>query len=190
VRWAADGKPAEMIATFEGRRLNSPNDVAPGTDGAMWFTDPTFGIAGFGPEKADPEQPVRGIYRVKDGQVSLMNGDLAQPNGLAFAPNGTSLYVADTKTGAVVRFPVEADGSLGKRARFASVEAADGLRVDSKGRVWVAGKGGLHVFEANGKKTCIIPIEAGHVANLAFGGPDGDRVLVTATESVWILRID
>lgn len=189
------GRTEVVVASFKGKSINSPNDLVIAADGSVWFSDPSFGISGYGPEKAPEEQPVRGIYRVKNGAVSLMNGELKQPNGLAFSPDGRFLYVADTFDG-IYRFAVSRDGQLIEKIRFAALEPlvgqspnADGLKVDASGHVWLAGPKALGVFDTTGKQLCRIPIEAEHVANLAFGGQDGKSVLVTASDKIYTFRL-
>jgi gluconolactonase len=194
-RRTVDGTVDLELADFEGRPLNSPNDLAIARDGAVWFSDPAFGISGYGPVKAPEEQPVRGIYRYKDAQLTLQSGALKDPNGLAFSPDGRLLYAAHTFVG-IVRFTVDSQNRLGPPEPWASLPPrpgqtanADGLKVDRAGRVWLAGPQAVGVFDPDGSLHCRIEIPAPHVANLAFGGKDGQQVLVTASDRLWLLQL-
>lgn len=159
--------------------LNSPNDIMVASDGAIWFTDPPFGIQGYGPEKANEAQPVRGIYRWKDGDLDLMSGDLTLPNGISF--NNGSLFVADTADGWVYKFSVSTSG-LGKPERFAQAgDMADGLTFDSDNNLWLATTGGIAVFNQAAEQTCFIEIDSSHMSNVAV---TDSQVLVTAANKV------
>ena len=186
---------AVAIDTFNGKKLNSPNDLAISKDGSIWFTDPPFGIQGYGPVKADEEQAVRGVYRLKDGQISLQSGELKLPNGLAFSPNGRLLYVADTADGFVYRFNVTANNQLTDKKAFAKLDSpigkdpmVDGIRVDSKGNLWMTGLESLGVFSAAGDLLCKVSLPGKHVSNFAFGGADGRDLLITFSDEVLLLR--
>jgi gluconolactonase len=189
------GKTVVVAEAYAGKRLNSPNDLVVAKDGSVIFTDPPFGIQGYGPEKADEEQTVRGIYRLKDGEVSLLSGELKLPNGLAFSNDGKKLFVGDTADGYVYSFTVTADGKLTNKARFARVEPTegkapmvDGVRVDHSGNVWMTGPEGIGVFSPAGAPLCKVDLPGAHVSNLAFGGADGRDVLITYSDKILRLR--
>jgi len=191
----ADGGEEVLAAAYQGRKLNSPNDLVIGPDGAVWFTDPPYGISGNGPARADEEQPVRGVYRLRDGTLQLMSGELTLPNGLAFSPDGRWLYVSDSADGAVYRFAVGADGTLTDKSFFARVRpgagqrhATDGIKTDAAGRVWASGARAIGVFDPSGELRCRIDLGERRVTNLAFGGPDGRDLLITTGDSVLALR--
>ncbi len=195
VRTGSDGTAQVEISTYDGKKLNSPNDLVVAKDGAVWFTDPPFGIQGYGPEKADEEQTARGIYRVKDGKVERMSGDLKLPNGLAFSRDQKSLYVGDTSDGTVYRFKLARDGKLTEKTAFAKVEPAagktqmvDGIRIDQKGNLWATGPESIGVFNAKGSLLCRIDMPGAHVSNLAFGGKDGKDLLITYSDRIMALR--
>jgi gluconolactonase len=178
-RMTPSGKVDVVAANFNGAPLNSPNDITVANDGAIWFTDPPFGIQGYGPEKANEAQPVRGIYRWKDGDLDLMSGDLTLPNGLSF--NDGSLFVADTTDGWVYKFSVSVSG-LGKPEKFArSGDMADGLTFDSDNNLWLATTGGIAVFNQAGEQFCFIEIDSSHISNVAV---TDSKVLVTAANKV------
>lgn len=190
-----NGAKVIAAATYNGKPLNSPNDVTAKSDGSVWFTDPPFGIQGYGPEKAEEEQPVRGIYRYLNGNFQLMSGDLKLPNGIAFSPDETFLYVADTSDGWVYRFNVNGEGLVNK-TRFAKVVSpnelapmADGVEVDSMGNVFVAGPGGIGIFNTDGQQIDYIAIDASHISNLEIGGRSRDLLMVTAANKVVVFEM-
>jgi len=189
------GEKVVAAATFNGKPLNSPNDLTIKSDDSVWFTDPPFGIQGYGPQKAEEEQPVRGVYRYKDGDFKLMTGELELPNGIAFSNDESVLYVANTADGWVYRFNVGEHGLTGKQ-RFAKVKApkesepmADGVEVDKDGNVYIAGPGGVGVFNGEGRQLDFIAIDAGHVSNIEIGGPDQNLLMVTAYNKVVLFKL-
>ncbi len=189
------GEKTVMAATYAGKPLNSPNDLIIDDQGAVWFTDPPFGIQGYGPQKAPEEQPARGIYRYKDGALTLENGDLKLPNGIAFSPDNHYLYVADTADGWVYRFNVR-DSHLSNKQAFARVDVtgkepmADGVETDRNGNVYIAGPGGVGIFNDQGKQLHYIAIDSGHISNIALGGQHQEYLLVTAANKVLLYPID
>ena len=191
----ARGLTTSIVTTYNGKKLNSPNDLVIAKDGSVWFTDPPFGIQGYGPAKADEEQAVRGVYRFKDGQISLETGALKLPNGLAFSADGQFLYVADTADGFVYRFNVSTSNQLTNKIAFARIEPAggkdpvvDGIRIDSKGNLWTTGLESIGVFSPSGSLLCKVDLPGKHVSNLAFGGADGRDLLITFSDTVIALR--
>jgi len=195
-RTSPSGETVVVADSFEGRKLNSPNDLAIDGRGHVWFTDPPFGIQGNGPEVAPEEQKVRGVYRIAGGSPELMTGALKLPNGIAFSPDHRWLYVAEGADGWVYRFAVGASGTLGSRQPFARIAPVpgqapmvDGLKVDPAGRLWMTGPNKLGVFSAQGEPLCELPVgEGAHLSNLAFGGADGRSILLTVTDKVMLLR--
>ena len=194
-----------IISHYEGRRLNSPNDVTVASDGAIWFTDPTFGL--LMPSQgslAEPELDHRSVYRFDPADASLRRmADFEQPNGLAFSPDGRTLYVSDTSdalatipgpdTGRkheIERFDVGADGTLGHRRFFCQTDhgVPDGFAVDRRGWVWTTAGDGVHVWSPDGTRLGFIPTPA-VCANCAFGGgARGERLFIAASE--YLLAID
>ncbi len=203
-RSEGDGDPAPIITHYRGKRLNSPNDVAVAADGTIWFTDPTFGI--LMPNQgslAEPELDHRSVYRFDPatGELGRM-ADFEQPNGLAFAPDGHTLYVSDTslsldeipgdQTGTAHRieaFDIGADGSLSGRRLFYQTDHGypDGFAVDRRGWVWTTAADGIHVVAPDRTRLGFIPTPA-IASNCAFGGPDGRRLFIAATK--FLLAID
>ncbi|EJE4169163.1 SMP-30/gluconolactonase/LRE family protein [Vibrio parahaemolyticus] len=190
-----NGEKVIAAATYNGKPLNSPNDLTVKSDGSVWFTDPPFGIQGYGPQKAEEEQPVRGIYRYLDGVLKLVSDELKLPNGIAFSPNESYLYVADTSNGWVYRFNVNGQ-AISNKTPFAKVGTpstsepmADGVEVDQNGNVYIAGPGGVGVFNREGQQIDYIAIDAGHVSNLEIGGKLQDLLMVTAYNKVLLFQM-
>jgi len=181
-----------LADAFAGRPLNAPNDLALAPDGALWFTDPVFGITM--PDEglmAKPAQEARRVYRIDpvSGRVEGMTDAVGQPNGIAFSPDGRRLYVSDTSAAlknpegarVILAFPVSGGWTLGQPKAFATLEAGvpDGLAVDADGRVYAACFDGVRVFDPDGIRLGRIAT-ATAAANIAFGGPDGRRLFIAA----------
>ncbi|WP_425100224.1 SMP-30/gluconolactonase/LRE family protein [Tropicibacter sp. S64] len=199
VRTEHDGGLTVVASEWQGKRLNSPNDVVVSADGAIWFTDPTYGIiSDFEGYRAEPEQPVRGVYRVaSDGTMSLAVNDFAQPNGLCFSPDEKMLYIAESGSShddavpSVIRKFAHVDGTLTDRGVFATIDTGlpDGIRCDSTGNLWSSAADGVHCFAPDGTLLGKILVPE-LVSNLCFGGPDGRRMFITATTSVYRVFVD
>jgi gluconolactonase len=179
---------------FNGRRLNSPNDLVYKSDGSLYFTDPPFGL----PRVFDDprkELPFSGVYRWRDGRVDLLATDFTGPNGIAFSPDERYLYVTnwDEKKKVVMRYDVTADGLVGGGRVFfdmtnaAGEEALDGVKIDAAGNLYVSGPGGLWIIGADGVHlgTLKLPELA---ANLAWGDADGKTLYLTARTGLYRLR--
>jgi gluconolactonase len=195
-RTSPAGETVVAAQNFQGGKLNSPNDLAIDAAGAVWFTDPPFGLQGNGPQVAPEEQKVRGVYRITGGTLELMAGDLKLPNGIAFSRDYKKLYVAEGEDGWVYQFDVQPSGALAAKQRFVHVAPmpgqppmVDGIKVDRAGRLWMTGPGKLGVFAPDGAQLCVMPVGGGaHLSNLAFGGQDGRSILLTVTDKVMLLR--
>jgi sugar lactone lactonase YvrE len=177
-----DGEAAAVTDRFEGKRYNSPNDVVVHSSGAIYFTDPTYGIMmaerGFGEPGAVQEQACQGVYRVDpDGSVRRLLDGFTQPNGLAFSPDEQVLYVGDSQDKIINRYDVQPDGSLTGGMLFVDMRgddrpgAPDGMKVDEDGRLWTTGAGGVWVVEPDGGVLGQFETNE-HAANLCFGGSD------------------
>ncbi|MBM3784435.1 MAG: SMP-30/gluconolactonase/LRE family protein [Acidobacteria bacterium] len=188
------GVVTTLVDRFEGKRLNSPNDMAFDASGALYFTDPPYGLV---QQDEDPrkELPFNGIYRLSSGRLTLLHKEMTRPNGLAFSPDGRWLYVANSDRAKKIwiKFRVEEDGSLSGGREFADVTAIkedgspDGLKVDSAGNVWATGPGGVWIFTAEGKHLGTIkPSEI--PANCAFAD-DGKTLWMTARKSVYRISL-
>lgn len=187
VRTEHDGTTTVLADRWDGKRLNSPNDVVVSRDGAVWFTDPPYGIASdYEGGRAEPEIDGCHVYRVDPGTgaVAPVATDLDRPNGLAFTPDGRRLLVADTSRRHLRVFDVDGARLTGGGV-FADLDAGpDGLRLDTAGRVWVAAGDAVHVLDPDGTVLGRLRLPE-KVSNLAFGGPRRHRLFVTATTSVY-----
>lgn len=191
IRIDAAGKYEIVADRFEGKRFNSPNDVVIGPDGAIYFTDPTLDV----PPGEKPELTFQGVYRVDaKKQVTLLTKDLTQPNGLAFSPDGKRLYIDDSKERNIRVYDAQPDGTLANGRIFGEEPGAkgegvpDGMKVDTAGNLYVTGPGGIWVWDAAGHHlgTILMPEQP---ANLAWGGANLDTLYITATTSVYRLRM-
>jgi gluconolactonase len=199
VRTEIDGSLTVLADRFDGRRLNSPNDVVVSSDGAVWFTDPTYGIlSNFEGHRRAPEQPNRAVYRLSpDSSLKAVVTDFAQPNGLCFSPDEKILYIAesgsshDDSVPSVIRhFAVEQDRLL-DLGPFAEIDRGlpDGIRCDVMGNLWSSAADGVHCFDPQGRLLGKIRVPE-VVSNLCFGGPDGHRMFITATTTVYRIFVD
>ena len=191
IRVNPHGDVTVLADSFEGRRLNSPNDLVYRSDGTLYFTDPPFGL----PETFDDparELPFSGVFRVRDGVVELLTDELEGPNGLAFSPDERWLYVGnwDFERTVVMRYdPETGDGEVFHDMTGApGDDAIDGIKLDRRGNLYVCGPGGIWILSPQGDHlgTLRLP-EAPH--NLAWGDEDGRTVYVTAMTSVYRLRL-
>ena len=194
-----DGTRRILAERFEGRRLNSPNDVVVKSDGSVWFTDPTYGIdSDYEGDAAESEIGESHVYRIApDGGITAVVTDMVRPNGLAFSPDEDLLYVADTGwthdrtcTPKLRAYPVEGD-AVGDGADFAACDAGlfDGFRVDTNGNVWSSAADGIHVFAPDGTRLGRVLLPE-VVSNLCFAGPKRNRLIITATTSVFALYVN
>jgi gluconolactonase len=177
VRLEPNGHVSVLADAYEGRRLNSPNDLVYKSDGSLYFTDPPFGLP---KSHASPrrELPYCGVFRWFRGQLQLLTAELGGPNGLAFSPDERYLYVAEWPPGnpGIVRYDVNDDGTLGKGFPFVPI-LADGLKVDQRGNLYATGGDATWVISPEGKPLGgIVP---GGVSNLAWGDKDGRTLYLT-----------
>jgi gluconolactonase len=195
-RTEIDGSITVLADRFEGARLNSPNDVVVKSDGTIWFTDPTYGIlSDYEGYRAEPEQATRNVYRLdpQTGVLSAVVTDFNQPNGLAFSPDETVLYVADsgashdgTLPRSIRAFDVVDGQSLANGRVFCIIDngVPDGIRTDVNGNLWSSAGDGVHCFDPAGKLIGKILVPQ-TVANLTFGGPKRNRLFIAATRSIY-----
>ncbi|MFK7875203.1 MAG: SMP-30/gluconolactonase/LRE family protein [Paracoccaceae bacterium] len=190
-----NGSITVIADRFEGKRLNSPNDVVVKSDGSIWFTDPSYGILmDYEGDRAESEIGACHVYRVDpSGQIQIMADDYFKPNGLAFSPDESLLYIADTGITHdadgpkhIRRHRVGADGTLSGGEVFATCTAGlfDGFRVDRDGRIWTSAADGVHCLNTEGVLIGKILIPE-MVANVCFGGPKLNRLFICGTTSLY-----
>ena len=186
-----DGKYKILADHYEGKKLNTPNDVIVGPDGALYFTDPTLDFF----PGAQQETPFKGVYRLDDnGGLRLLTKDLTQPNGLGFSPDGRKFYVDDSEQKNIRVFDVSADGTLSNGRIFGEEPGGkddgvpDGMKFDQHGNMFVTGPKGIWVWDAAGNHlgTIVVPEQP---ANLAWGDKDYRTLYITATTSVYRLEM-
>lgn len=200
IRTEHDGSIAILADGFGGKRFNSPNDVVVRSDGSIWFTDPTYGIlTDYEGGVADPEMDGCYVYSIDplNGKIRRVATDFEKPNGLAFAPDERTLYIADT--GATHRrggpahiraFRVDEKGNLAGGEIFAECTAGifDGFRVDRDGRIWSSAADGVHCYDPDGSLIGKIRIPE-IVGNLTFGGRKRNRIFICATRSIYSVYV-
>ncbi len=195
-----DGQITVVADSYQGRRLNSPNDIVVKSDGSIWFTDPTFGILGwYEGGKAEPELPMN-VYRVDpSGEIGLAAEGINQPNGLAFSPDESVLYIVESRADPrkILAYDVVKGKTLANRRVLidAGPGTPDGLRVDVHGNLWCGwgmgkdGLDGVHVFDPGGKLIGRIDLPE-RCANLCFGGLQRNRLFMAASTSVYSLYVN
>ena len=196
IRIGADGREEMLADRYEGKRFNSPNDLFYKSDGALYITDPPFGLPKFFDDKRK-ELPFSGVYRIKDGKVQLLTSELTGPNGIAFSPDEKFLYVGnwDVKKKVVMRYPVKADGLLDKGEVLIDMteapgeDAIDGIKVDTQGNLYVSGPGGLWIVSPQGKHLGTI-VGPRHPHNMAWGDDDGRTLYLAAQSGLYRIRLN
>jgi gluconolactonase len=195
-----DGAVITIAERHNGRRLNSPNDAVVASDGSIWFTDPTYGIdTDYEGHRSDREQDGNFVYRVdpQSGAVAVVADDFVQPNGLAFSPDESTLYIVDTGRSHredgpahIRRFAVQDGTRLADRGLFADSTAGffDGLRLDRQGRIWTSAGDGVHCYDPDGTLLGKILVPE-VVANVCFGGPKRNYLYICATTSLYGIRL-
>lgn len=186
-RTEKDGTVVTLVDSYEGRKLNSPNDVVVKSDGTIWFTDPDYGLAG-----RPKEQDGNFVFRYDEPSKTLtaVIKDFDKPNGLCFSPDESKLYVADSGTPRHIRvFPVNRDGTLGEGTLFCTIDKGgpDGIRADQAGRIWSSSGDGVQIFSPDGRLVARILLPQA-AANLAFGGPQGRTLFMTARTSLYAVE--
>ena len=189
-RTEEDGRVVALASRYQGKRLNSPNDVVVKSGGTVYFTDPPYGV-----KPAERELSFQGVYRIgSDGALTLLVRDFDKPNGLAFSPDESVLYVDDSARKHVRAFEVRPDGTLANGRVFADMQSdapgsPDGMKVDVEGRLYVTGPGGTWVFDKTGRHlgTIVTPETP---SNCAFGGEGNRTLFITARTSVYRVRLN
>ena len=187
-----DGSVTVLAASYNGRRLNSPNDVVEHSDGSIWFTDPSYGIhTDYEGHEGSSEIGSRNVYRLdpENGSLRAVVEDFAQPNGLAFSPDEQRLFIVDSELHHIRVFKVDHGSLIGGEVFCADDRGYDGIRFDHLGRLWGAAHDGLHCYHPDGSligKLLLPEI----TANLAFGGRQRNHLYITATRSLYSLRVN
>jgi Gluconolactonase len=204
VRFEYDGAITVLADSYNGKPLNSPNDVVVKSDGSVWFTDPTFGILGYYEGHKEESQNKPAVYRLDPttGKLAVMADDIPGPNGLAFSPDEKKLYVVASRAEphrTILSYDVSADGTaLGKGSVLIDAGpggSPDGFRVDVDGNLWCGwGMGsaeldGVRVFNASGKPIGHIDLPE-RCANLCFGGRYRNRLFMAASHSLYALYVN
>lgn len=200
-RTELDGTITVLADSYQGKKLNAPNDVIVRSDGTIWFTDPTYGIlADYEGYKADPEQPTRNVYRLdpNSGELTAVITDFVQPNGLAFSPDETKFFVADSAYSHdknapryIRAFDIVDDGKRVTGGKvFCTIDHGlpDGFRFDTNGNLWTSAGDGVHCFSPDGKLLGKIKTPQ-TVANVTFGGPRRNRLFIAATKSLYAVYL-
>lgn len=196
MRLEKNGMLTVLADRYNGKRLNSPNDLIYRSDGTLYFTDPPFGLR----KRYDDhrkELPYSGIFSLRSGRLQLVSTDLSLPNGLAFSPDEKYLYVTSsaTENKIVMRYEVNANGTLSNGLRFFDMTISpdmgvpDGMKVDQKGNLYVTGPGGVWIISHDGKHLGTIKVPE-LPANVAFGDDDGTTLYITAVTGLYRIRLN
>jgi gluconolactonase len=189
-RTTADGQVFAIASHYEGKRLNSPNDVVVKSDGSIYFTDPPYGLSAAYGVESEKELDFQGVYRLSPNgdTLTLLVDDFDRPNGLCFSPDESILYINDTERMHVRAFDVKPDGTIANDRVFGEEEGdtgkPDGMKVDVQGNVYLTGPDGIWVFAPDGTHLGIILVPE-RTANLAWGGDDWKSLFITASTSVY-----
>jgi gluconolactonase len=201
VRMDPDGKGGgrEVLAThYDGKELNSPNDVVVKSDGTIYFTDPTYGrMPGFGIER-EQDLDFQGVYRIPPGggDLQLLIDDFVQPNGLCFTADEKTLYINDTDRAHIRAFDVQDDGMIANgrvvaegigSGDLAIGDLVDGMKLDERGNIYVTGPGGVCVFDPEGSQLGTIEVPE-NVGNINWGGPDWTWLFIAASTSMYRVK--
>ncbi len=193
-RTEPDGTIVTLVDRYEGKRLNSPNDLVVAGNGAVYFTDPPYGL----PRQRDgKELDFQGVFRLDpDGHLVLLVRDMSRPNGIGLSPDGHKLYVSDTDRNLIRAFTLRADGSIESATVLATIKpwregmqgAPDGMALDVKGRLYVAGPGGIWVFDDHGGRLGVIATPEPPSA-CTFGDANGQTLYITARTRLYKIRL-
>ena len=189
-RTTADGQVLTIASHYQGKRLNSPNDVVVKSDGSLYFTDPPYGLSAAYGVESEKELDFQGVYRLSPNgdTLTLLVDDFDRPNGICFSPDESILYINDTERMHVRAFDVQPDGTIANGRVFGEEEGdtgkPDGMKADTHGNVYLTGPDGIWVFAPDGTHLGIILVPE-RSANLAWGGDDWKSLFITASTSVY-----
>lgn len=189
--WCFDSEGNHTVYVANGynnKRLNGPNDLWIHPNGSIYFTDP-FYKRPYWTHSGEKQQDSEQVYWLSPDRKTLvrMTNNLEQPNGIVGTPDGKLLYVADIKAGKTWRYNIQADGTLTGKKLFAEM-GSDGMTIDQQGNIYLTGKG-VTIFNKKGEKIGHIPVEAKWSANVCFGGKDYQTLFITASESLFSIRM-
>ena len=189
-----DGSVTVLAGNWDGKRLNSPNDIVERADGSLWFTDPSYGIdTSYEGYQADSEIGACYVYRLDpaSGELRVVADDFDRPNGLAFSADEHALYIVDSRRQHMRIFQVTGDSTLTGGEVFATCDAGnfDGIRLDASGRIWAAAADGLHCFDPDGTLLGKLHIPE-VVANFTFGGAKRNHLFICATSSLYAILVN
>ena len=193
-RTEKDGGIKVLVSHFEGKELNSPNDIIVSTKGVIYFTDPTFGRMEYYGVLRECELEVRGVYMIdNEGELTLLADDFDQPNGLCFSDDESKLFVNDSMKNHIRVFDINADGALTGGAVWSTLESdgdgvADGMKIDMENNLYCCGPGGIHILDSRAISLGVIKIPE-PAANFTWGEADMKSLFVTASSSLFKLRV-
>jgi gluconolactonase len=194
-RTERDGRITSIATHYAGKQLNSPNDIVCAADGGIYFTDPPYGRVEYYGIKREQELPFQGVYRVgpDPGRPILLVDDFDRPNGLCFSLDGRRLFVNDTARRHIRVFDLTSEGTLTGGRVWAETRgdepgAPDGMKMDSAGNIYCCGPGGIHVFSRNAVCLGVLRVPE-YPSNMAWGDADYRSLYITATTSVYRIRV-
>ena len=193
-RTEKDGEIKVLASHFEGKELNSPNDIIVSTKGGIYFTDPTFGRMEYYGVLRECELEVRGVYMIdNEGELTLLADDFDQPNGLCFSDDESKLFVNDSMRNHIRVFDINANGTLTGGAVWSTLESdgdgvADGMKIDMENNLYCCGPGGIHILDSRAISLGVIKIPE-PAANFTWGEADMKSLFVTASSSLFKLRV-
>jgi gluconolactonase len=193
VRFDKNMHEITVLDSYQGKKLNSPNDIVFAPDGSFWFTDPPYGLKGMN-RSPDKELPYNAVFRYSKGQLTPVITDLPTPNGIGFSPDGKALYVSNSGPQMYVNaYDVASDGTVSNVRKLIEYQGRgggpgipDGLKVDMQGNIWSTGPGGIRIITPQGKVLGQIKLPE-VAANLAFA-EDGHTLYITASTSIYRLH--
>jgi gluconolactonase len=182
-----DKKVMVLVADYNGKKLNGPNDLWVDPKGGVYFTDPFYKRQYW--SRAEKEIPNENVYYLSPDkkQLRMVMSEFVRPNGIVGTPDGKTLYIADIGAGKTYSFQIQSDGSLAERKLFTEL-GSDGMTIDRKGNLYLTGKG-VTVFNPEGKRIEHIPVDSPWTANVCFGGKDHRTLFITASKSVYTVRM-
>lgn len=194
-RTEKDGSITVLASHYNGKELNSPNDLIVKSDGAIYFSDPTYGRMDVFGLLRDQDMDFQGVYRIDpvSGEVTLLADDFDQPNGLTFSLDESKIFIGDTDKAHIRVFDVQSDGSLSNSRVWATPTGdgdgvPDGMKADSAGNIYCTGPGGVHLFAPDATSLGVIKVPEG-VANFTWGGDDLKDLFITASTSLYRTRV-